>query len=120
MIKIYEKVSAAFFFLTAAALLYSQTDTAGLPSKGHIRSADEGIASQEFRRGVQAYYRGAFNESVMQLEKALSAKSDDNMILDWLGKAYYRSGMEGEALSAWQRAYDNGYGGLLMQNRIEI
>lgn len=120
MKKIYEKVSAAFFFLTAAALLYSQTDTAGLPSKGHIRSADEGIASQEFRRGVQAYYRGAFNESVMQLEKALSAKSDDNMILDWLGKAYYRSGMEGEALSAWQRAYDNGYGGLLMQNRIEI
>jgi DNA-binding beta-propeller fold protein YncE len=100
--------------------LFAQDNTAGLTAKNRIRTADEGLASQEFRRGVQAYYRGSFNEAVMQLEKSLSYKSDDNLILDWLGKAYYRSGMEGEALSAWQKAYDSGYGGLLMQNRIEV
>jgi DNA-binding beta-propeller fold protein YncE len=103
-----------------ALLLSAQDNTAGLTAKNRIRTAGEGLASQEFRRGVQAYYRGAFNEAVMQLEKSLSYKSSDNLILDWLGKAYYRSGMEGEALSAWQKAYDGGYGGLLMQNRIEI
>ncbi len=110
----------AAVFISAAVILSAQDNTAGLASKNRIRTADEGLASQEFRRGVQAYYRGAFNEAVMQLEKSLSYKSSDNLILDWLGKAYYRSGMEGEALSAWQKAYDGGYGGLLMQNRIEI
>jgi DNA-binding beta-propeller fold protein YncE len=113
-------VITAAILVSVTALLHAQDSTAGLTAKNRIRTADEGFASQEFRRGIQAYYRGAFNESVMQLEKSLSYKSDDNLILDWLGKAYYRSGMEGEALSAWQKAYDNGYGGLLMQNRIEI
>ncbi|MCK9169776.1 MAG: NHL repeat-containing protein [Treponema sp.] len=110
----------AAVLVSAAAFLYAQNDTAGLTAKNRIRTAGEGIASREFRRGVQAYYRGSFNEAVLQLEKSLLYKSDDNLILDWLGKAYYRSGMEGEALTAWQKAYDSGYGGLLMQNRIEI
>ena len=73
-----------------------------------MRTADEGFAAEEFRRGVQAYYRGAFNEAILQFERSLSYKSDDNLILDWLGKAYYRSGLEGEALASWKRAYENG------------
>ncbi|MBQ9630242.1 MAG: hypothetical protein IJR49_01485, partial [Treponema sp.] len=77
-------------------------------------------AAEEFRRGVQAYYRGSFNEAIMLFERSLSYKSDDNLILDWLGKAYYRSGMEGEALSSWRVAQESGYGGILLQNRIEI
>lgn len=84
------------------------------------RTSSEGFASEEFRRGVQAYYRGAFNESILQFEKALSYMPDDNLILDWLGKAYYKSGLEGSALSYWQSASKNGYGGLLLQNKIEI
>lgn len=85
-----------------------------------VRSANSGFAEEEFRRGVQSYYRGAFNESVLQFEKALSYLPGENMILDWLGKAYYRSGIEGAALQQWQAAYDGGYGGILLQNRIEI
>ncbi|MBR7064127.1 MAG: hypothetical protein IKI31_03120 [Treponema sp.] len=107
----------AFVFFSSTVF---STDTAGLTATGRIRSADEGFAAEEFRRGVQAYYRGLFNEAVMQFEKALSYKSDDNLILDWLGKAYYKSGMEGEALSSWERASQNGYGGILLQNRIEV
>ncbi len=38
-------------------------------------AADRGNAEQEFRRGVQAWYRGAFNDAVIQFEKALSKTS---------------------------------------------
>jgi DNA-binding beta-propeller fold protein YncE len=92
----------------------SQTSAAG------ARTAAAGLAEQEFRRGVQAYYRGSFNDAVLEFEKALSYLPSENLILDWLGKSYYRSGIEGAALEQWQFASDAGYGGLLLQNRIEI
>ena len=84
------------------------------------RTASSGLAEQEFRRGVQAYYRGAFNDAILQFEKALAYLPEENIILDWLGKSYYRSGLEGAALEHWQYAAGEGYGGLLLQNRIEI
>ncbi|MCQ2596842.1 MAG: NHL repeat-containing protein [Treponema sp.] len=101
--------------------VWAQADGAGLivPSD-RIRTAEEGLAGQEFRRGVQAYYRCAYNEAIMQFEKALSYLPTDNLILDWLGKAYYKSGLEGSALSYWETAGNEGYGGLLLKNKIEI
>ena len=84
------------------------------------QTAESALAFQEFRRGVQAYYRGSFNDAILQFEKALSYLPNENLILDWLGKAYYRSGIEGAALQQWQFASDNGYGGLLLKNQIEI
>lgn len=84
------------------------------------RSAASGKGEEEFRRGVQAYYRGSFNDAVLQFEKALSYLPNESVILDWLGKAYYRSGVEGTALENWNYASNEGYGGLLLQNRIEI
>ena len=100
---------------------YTTTETAGLiiPEVG-IRSSDEIYASEEFRRGVQAYYKGSYNNSIIQFEKALSYMPDDNLILYWLGKTYYKAGLEGNALSYWTGASKNGYGGLLLQNKIEI
>ena len=85
-----------------------------------IRNGNEGLASEEFRRGVQAYYKGAFSESIMQFEKALAYLPNDNLILEWLGKSYYRSGLEGSALSYWKTVSSNGYGGILLENKIEI
>ena len=84
------------------------------------QTAESALAFQEFRRGVQAYYRGSFNDAILQFEKALSYLPNENLILDWLGKAYYRSGIEGAALQQWQFASDSGYGGLLLKNQIEI
>ena len=83
-------------------------------------AADRGFADERFRRGVQAYYRGAFNDAVLQFEDALTYTPDDNRILEWLGKAYYRAGMEDAALQEWNYASQNGYGGQLLQNTIEI
>ena len=83
-------------------------------------SAAAGFAEDEFRRGVHAYYRGEYNEAIRQFELALSYRPDENLIIDWLGKANYQAGIEGAALQQWQFAVDSDYGGLLLQNRIEV
>ena len=119
-----KKISALLFsaaFSICALFGQVTTDDAGLRvPEDRIRSGNEGFASEEFRRGVQAYYKGAFNEAIVQFEKALAYLPDDNLILDWLGKAYYKAGLEGSALSYWNNASENGYGGLLLENKIEI
>ncbi|MCR5286074.1 MAG: tetratricopeptide repeat protein [Treponema sp.] len=119
------KKQTSFLFIFSFCLLfaYSQVTSsdAGLkvPQDG-IRNSNQGFASQEFRHGVQAYYKGSYNEAIMQFEKALSFLPNDSLILEWLGKAYYKSGMEGSALAYWQAAKNNGYGGLLLENKIEV
>ena len=80
-------------------------------------------AAEEFRFGVQAYNRFAYNESILSFERALSFRPGEPLILDWLGKAYYRSGFEETALRQWRAALD-GYGrnsgvGMLINSRIE-
>src|SRR5574344_1767628 len=102
------------FFVSGSRFLFGQS------AFSKVASGDAGFAEQEFRRGVQAYYRCAFNDSIMQFEKALSYLPNENLILEWLGKAYYRSGIEGAAIDQWQFASDSGYGGLLLKNRIEV
>lgn len=118
-----KKVITGVLSILCAGLLFAQTTTASAGLKQHedsIRTSNEGFAAEEFRRGVQAYYKGAFNEAIVEFEKALSYMPNDNLILEWLGKTYYKSGLEGSALSYWKSASDNGYGGLLLQNKIEI
>lgn len=104
-------------------IVFSQNSTysAGMkvPEEG-IRSYEETTAALEFRLGIQAYYKGSYNEAIRQFEIALSNLPNDSLILEWLGNAYYKAGMEGTALSYWQSAVNNGYGGLLLQNKIEI
>ena len=120
------KFLTALFFSFIGAISFSQqsgafkSDEANERSSIGARTASSGLAEQEFRRGVQAYYRGSFNDAILQFEKALSYLPGENIILDWLGKAYYRSGVEGAALEHWSYASNQGYGGLLLQNRIEI
>ena len=109
------------FFLSFLCFPQNTTNNAGMQAlPDRIRTGNEGFASEEFRRGVQSYNKGAFSEAIVQFEKALSYLPNDNLILDWLGKAYYKIGLEGEALNYWQNAVNNGYGGLLLQNKVEI
>lgn len=118
-----KKVITACLCILITSFVFAQNTTASAGLVQHedsIRTSNEGFAAEEFRRGVQAYYKGAFNEAIVQFEKALSYMPNDNLILEWLGKTYYKAGLEGSALSYWQSAADNGYGGLLLQNKIEI
>ena len=112
-----------FIFNLFCFSLFAQvtTNDAGMTvPEDRIRTDKETFASDEFRRGVQAYYKGSFNEAIVQFERALSYMPNDNLILEWLGKTYYKSGLEGQALQYWQAASGNGFGGLLLQNKIEI
>lgn len=112
---------AAAFALAALAVSAQRTPFASVAvNASGTQTAESALAFQEFRRGVQAYYRGAYNDAILQFERALSYLPDENLILDWLGKSYYSSGIEGVALRQWQIASDNGYGGLLLKNQIEI
>ncbi|MDR1147348.1 MAG: tetratricopeptide repeat protein, partial [Spirochaetaceae bacterium] len=61
-------------------------------------------AAESFRFGIEAYNRNAFNEAIYAFEQALSWRPDNGLILNWLGRAYYRSGMENIALRQWQNA----------------
>ncbi|MDR3144886.1 MAG: NHL repeat-containing protein [Treponema sp.] len=71
-----------------------------------ITERDALYAREEFRIGVQAYNRFAFNEAILSFERALSFRPGEPLLLDWLGRAYYRSGMEDIALRQWQAAVD--------------
>lgn len=117
-----KKTAGAMALVLALPLVFPQSyleDTAR-SENSTMRSANAGFAEEEFRRGVQSYYRGAFNEAILEFERSLSYLPGENLILDWLGKAYYRAGIEGAALQQWNFAAEAGYGGILLQNRIEI
>jgi DNA-binding beta-propeller fold protein YncE len=80
-------------------------------------------AAEEFRIGIHAYNRFAFNEAILSFERALSFRPGEAIIMDWLGKAYYRSGFESTALRQWRAAVD-AYGkntgtGMIINSRIE-
>ena len=80
-------------------------------------------AAEEFRIGVHAYNRYSFNEAIHSFERALSFRPGEAVIMDWLGKAYYRSGFESTALNQWRAALDvyrrNSGPGMVLANRIE-
>ncbi|MCL2557154.1 MAG: NHL repeat-containing protein [Treponema sp.] len=113
---------AASLFVVVPLLLLGQSDSA----LGHVTGGDDidaVDAAREFRIGVQAFNRFAFNEAILSFERALSFRPGEAIILDWLGRAYYRSGFEGIALQQW-RASAEAYGrgaemGMIVAGRAE-
>ncbi len=83
-------------------------------------SQDRQIAFEEFRRGVQSYYRSSYNEAILLFEKALSILPDESIILEWLGKSYYASGLEDACLQQWDFAIKQNHGGVLLRSKAEI
>jgi len=121
MKKLPEKALLIVFF----ALAFSQLPRGTLLHAQGIDGTDMDTvrAREEFRIGVQAYYRFSYNEAILSFERALSFRPGEPLILDWLGKAYYRSGIENTAFRAWQAAAA-GYGfssgqGMLISSRME-
>jgi DNA-binding beta-propeller fold protein YncE len=114
----HNKIPAPAFFavlcLFFAAPLFAQQESGGI---------NVIYAAEEFRIGVQAYNRYAFNEAILSFERALAFRPGEPLIMDWLGRAYYRSGLDDTALRQWQAAAA-GYGwstgnGMLLGSRIE-
>ena len=79
-------------------------------------------AQNEFRIGLQAYYRFAYNEAINSFERANSFRPGEPLILDWLGRAYYRSGFENTAIRQWNFAADRSASSsdeILLLSRVE-
>jgi len=103
----------------------AQDDPANTGSR-HITGGNDNNAinaAEEFRIGIHAYNRYAFNEAILSFERALSFRPGEAIIMDWLGKAYYRSGLENIALRQWRAAAET-YGvntgmGMVIGSRIE-
>lgn len=121
---------AGILFIFLLLPLYGQQAEPGAPSPGipapqGYEGADMDTlrAREEFRIGVQAYYRFAYNEAIRSFERALSFRPGEPLILDWLGKAYYHSGIENAAFRVWQNAaagfgFNSGQG-VLISSRLE-
>jgi len=117
-----------FFLLfpVSGLLIHAQqSSNQGIPIPQGASGADLDTvrAREEFRIGVQAYNRFSYNEAILSFEKALSFRPGEPLILDWLGKSYFRSGLESTAFRVWQAAA-SGYGyssgqGLLISSRVE-
>ncbi|MDR1287284.1 MAG: NHL repeat-containing protein [Treponema sp.] len=123
MAAVKKKILIIMLFITAFGVLRAQQggveDRTPIPGAG-VNTLE---AREEFRLGIQAYNRYAFNEAVLSFERALSYRPGEAMILEWLGRSYYRSGMEETALSHW-RAAGQAYGwssgpGVLLGSMIE-
>ncbi len=112
----YKKIPVILLLSFMTAVCFAQSNTL----EPETRSSDRNYGFEEFRRGVQAYYRGTFNEALLLFEKALTYLPREPLVFDWLGHAYYRSGIEGSALEQWEAAAASGYGGQLLKNRIEV
>ncbi len=110
----------SLLFLSISLFLYAQNEGIG-PTGG--TGTDAINAAEEFRLGVHAYNRFAYNEAILSFERALSFRPGEAVILDWLGRAYYKSGLEEIALRQWNAALDiygrNSGVGMLLASRIE-
>jgi DNA-binding beta-propeller fold protein YncE len=117
------------FLVAAAVAVQSQNPGTAdrepnfLPAGNTGTSFNDTINAQnEFRIGVQAYYRYAFNEAILSFERANSFRPGEPLILDWLGRAYYRSGFEDTALRQWTFAAETtsvSSDQILLRSRIE-
>ncbi|MDR2553321.1 MAG: 6-bladed beta-propeller [Treponema sp.] len=118
-------VVCLLFFLGRALWAQDGTDR----SPNYLRQRNTGAAlndtisaQNEFRVGVQAYYRYAFNEAIGAFERANSFRPGESLILDWLGRTYYRSGFEETAIRQWSFAAESAESSseeILLRSRME-
>ena len=77
-------------------------------------------AQENFRLGVQAYHRGRTAESILLFERVLGFNARDPLALFWLGRAYFKNGLESTALDRWEAAAREGGRSLLIESFEEF
>jgi DNA-binding beta-propeller fold protein YncE len=74
----------------------------------------------EFKWGIKSFYTGFYNKAIFSFEKAVSYNPEDQLAREWLGRAYYMSGLEDTAISVWNALIDSGYRSTNLDNKMEI
>ncbi|MFW6228016.1 MAG: hypothetical protein ACOC2V_01040 [Alkalispirochaeta sp.] len=77
-------------------------------------------AAEEFRWGVHAFHGGRFSDAAVAFNRTISFTPDDMRAREWLGRAYFRSGLVDEALSEWEVVVDSGLAGAYLPARVDM
>jgi DNA-binding beta-propeller fold protein YncE len=59
-------------------------------------------AQEEFQWGVRSFHSAQFNEAIRSFARTLSLAPEDLLARQWLGHAYYRSGLVDAAVAEWE------------------
>lgn len=80
----------------------------------------EAVAAQdEFIWGIGSFHRGHFNDAIRALERSLGYKPEDMAVREWLGRAYYRTGLNGAALDLWKDVLDADEGDAFLRKEYD-
>ncbi|MFW5694603.1 MAG: hypothetical protein ACOCYB_05505 [Alkalispirochaeta sp.] len=80
---------------------------------------DDANAREEFRFGVQVYHAARFNDAIVAFTRALSFTPENLAVREWLGRAYFRTGLEDAALAEWEIVAEEGGAGAYLLSRLE-
>ncbi len=80
---------------------------------------DEVYSLEEFRWGVLAYHNGFYNNAILSFEKALSLSPNSVLARTWLGRAFYKTGLELLALNEWNYISENNQASAILLNWIQ-
>ncbi|MFO8042446.1 MAG: hypothetical protein R6U25_04520 [Alkalispirochaeta sp.] len=80
---------------------------------------DDANAREEFRFGVQVYHASRFNDAIVAFTRALAFTPDNLTIREWLGRAYYRSGLEDAAMAEWEIVAEEGGAGAYLLSLLD-
>ncbi len=103
----------------AAVLAVAIPAVAPLASAQNI-DMDEIRAGELFRWGVEAFHEGFFGKAILSFEKALSLDPQSARTRFWLARAFYKSGLEEQALNEWRNLMESGQATSLLQNWIQF
>ncbi len=90
-----------------------------VPVAGQNIDIDSLEAEEEFGWGVRAYHRGYFQDAISTLNSALSLAPENELIREWIGRAYFRSGLEQAAADEWRGMVERGEGSLYIEELLE-
>ena len=90
------------------------------PAAAQELSVEAAEALDEWRWGVISYNDGLPGKSLLAMERAVSLNPTDPVIREWLGRSYWRSGMEDAALEIWDRLFEENAGSSALRARAEV
>ncbi len=106
----HSRIAALFIFFGFFTVQYSFAQDLGLKAVQ---------ALEEWRWGVISYNDGLPGKALLAMERAVSLDPVNQDIREWLGRSYWRSGMEDAALEVWDRLIEEGLASNTLQNRAE-
>lgn len=74
----------------------------------------------ELKWGIKSFYSGYYNKAVFSFEKSISYNPEDYLAREWLGRAYYMSGLDETAVKLWKSLLEDGGGSVNLRNKLEI